>query len=398
MRIKKAGILIIAAAITCTTPAVPMMAADTSESVQEIISDNEIDSLVSDPDKVVDIIMYVKNEAAKQDISDDQIRSLIQTAESTAGVSLSEEEENRIIKIVKQIKDSDIDEEQLRSAVTKAYDKLDQIRSAANKRNLKDSTIHAYCTSVAHFLNHTAKDIDALTTDDVDIFLTEKKLSGISPETYNHYHSGIRFFYKKILKKNWDDDDIPRMKRDRKLPTVLTKAEISAILDATPNLKHKAMIATMYSGGLRVSEVTHLHYDDISRTNKTIHIRDGKSRSDRYTLLADRTLEILTEYWFQCGRPRGILFPSSWTGDYLTKDSVIQFFRESAKRAGIQKHVSTHCLRHSFASHLFESGCDVKYIQALLGHRDPKSTEVYLHVSNKTLLGIRSPFDEMGGE
>ena len=177
---------------------------------------------------------------------------------------------------------------------------FNQIRSAANKRNLKDSTIHAYCTSVVHFLNHTAKDIDALTTDDVDIFLTEKKLSGISPETYNHYHSGIRFFYKKILKKNWDDDDIPRMKRDRKLPTVLTKTELSAILDATPNLKHKAMIATMYSGGLRVSEVTHLHYDDISRTNKTIHIRDGKSRSDRYTLLADRTLEILTEYWFQC--------------------------------------------------------------------------------------------------
>ena len=123
MRIKKAGILIIAAAITCTTPAVPVMAADTSESVQEIISDNEIDSLVSDPDKVVDIIMYVKNEAAKQDISDDQI----QTAESTAGVSLSEEEENRIIKIVKQIKDSDIDEEQLRSAVTKAYDKLEEM-------------------------------------------------------------------------------------------------------------------------------------------------------------------------------------------------------------------------------------------------------------------------------
>ena len=275
---------------------------------------------------------------------------------------------------------------------------FNQIRSAANKRNLKDSTIHAYCTSVVHFLNHTAKDIDALTTDDVDIFLTEKELSGISPETYNHYHSGIRFFYKKILKKNWDDGDIPRMKRDRKLPTVLTKTEISAILDATPNLKRKAMIATMYSGGLRVSEVTHLHYDDISRTNKTIHIRDGKSRSDRYTLLADRTLEILTEYWFQCSRPKGILFPSSWTGDYLTKDSVIQFFRESAKRAGIQKHVSTHCLRHSFASHLFESGCDVKYIQALLGHRDPKSTEVYLHVSNKTLLGIRSPFDEMGGE
>ena len=136
----------------------------------------------------------------------------------------------------------------------------------------------------------------------------------------------------------------------------------------------------------------------IAQENSEENVPDGKSRSDRYTLLADRTLEILTEYWFQCGRPRGILFPSSWTGDYLTKDSVIQFFRESAERAGIQKHVSTHCLRHSFASHLFESGCDIKYIQALLGHRDPKSTEIYLHVSNKTLLGIKSPFDEMGGE
>ena len=278
------------------------------------------------------------------------------------------------------------------------YDEIfSQITNAANKRNLRDSTIHAYCTSVAHFLKYTDKPIDALTTDDVDIFLTEKRLSGISPETYNHYHSGIRFFYKKVLKMNWDDDDIPRMKRDRSLPIVLTKAEISAILDATPNLKHKAMIATMYSGGLRVSEVTHLYYDDISRTNKTIHIRDGKSRFDRYTLLADRTLEILTEYWFKCGRPTGILFPSSWTGDYLVKDSVIQFFHKSAKRAGIQKHVSTHCLRHSFASHLFEAGCDVKYIQTLLGHRDPRS-EIYLHVSNKTLLGIKSPFDEMGGE
>ena len=276
---------------------------------------------------------------------------------------------------------------------------FNQIRSAANKRNLKDSTIHAYCTSVAHFLNHTAKDIDALTTDDVDTFLTEKKLSGISPETYNHYHSGIRFFYKKVLKMNWDDDDIPRMKRDRKLPAVLTKAEISAILDATPNLKHKAMIATMYSGGLRVSEVTHLHYDDISRTNMTIHVRETKGRIDRYTILSQKNLDLLTEYWYKCGRPKDILFPSSWSGGYLDIASVNQFFKKSAKLAGINRHVSSHACRHSFASHLFESGTDIKYIQSLLGHVDPRSTDVYLHVSNKTLLGIRSPFDNSeGGE
>ena len=170
------------------------------------------------------------------------------------------------------------------------------------------------------------------------------------------------------------------------------------LLDATSNLKYKAIFALMYSSGLRISEVIHLRYEDISRTNMQIYIHESKTHTARYAILSQRALDILTEYWFKCGRPTGILFPSSWSGDYLVKDSVIQFFRKSAKRAGIQKHVSTHCLRHSFASHLFEAGCDVKYIQALLGHRDPRSTEIYLHVSNKTLLGIKSPFDEMGGE
>ena len=276
---------------------------------------------------------------------------------------------------------------------------FNQIRSAANKRNLKDSTIHAYCTSVAHFLNHTAKDIDALTTDDVDIFLTEKKLSGISPETYNHYRSAIKFLYKKVLKIVWDDDTVPAMKRERNLPAVLSRYEINAIIDATPNLKHKAIIATMYSSGLLVSEVVHLHYYDISRTNMTIHVRETKGRIDRYTILSQKNLDLLTEYWFKCGRPKDILFPSSWTGGYLDITGVNQFFKKSAKLAGITRHVSSHACRHSFASHLFESGTDIKYIQSLLGHVDPRSTDVYLHVSNKTLLGIRSPFDNPeGGE
>ena len=127
MRIKKFGALVLAGAIMCTTPAIPAMASDASATVQEVITDNAIDSLASDPDAVGEIIMNVKDAMAQQDISDEQIKSLIQTAESTVGVSLTDEEENKVVKIVKQVKDSNIDEEQLRSTVTKVYDKLEEM-------------------------------------------------------------------------------------------------------------------------------------------------------------------------------------------------------------------------------------------------------------------------------
>lgn len=163
-----------------------------------------------------------------------------------------------------------------------------------------------------------------------------------------------------MLKTVWDDDTVPAMKRERNLPAVLSRDEINAIIDATPNLKHKAIIATMYSSGLRVSEVVHLHYDDISRTNMTIHVRETKGRIDRYTILSQKNLDLLTEYWYKCGRPKDILFPSSWTSGYLDIASVNQFFKKSAKLAGITRHVSSHACRHSFASHLFESGTDIQ--------------------------------------
>ena len=272
-------------------------------------------------------------------------------------------------------------------------DIFELVTIAAQKKNLKESTIRAYCHALTPFLNTANKHWSELTIEDADDYFTAKRLDGIMPETYNHYYGAIRFMYKRVLKLNWDEDEIPRMKRDRSLPTVLTKTEVDAILDATKNLKHKAIFAVMYSGGLRVSEVVHLHYDDISRTNHSIHIRNSKSRMDRYTILADRTLDILTEYWYKCGRPMDILFPSQATKDYLTPNSINLALRNVMAKTDINKHVSTHAFRHSFASHLLESGCDIKYIQALLGHLDPKSTEVYLHVSNKTLLGIKSPFD-----
>jgi len=285
------------------------------------------------------------------------------------------------------------------SEVLFMYDKfLESICFEAQKRNLKSSTYTAYCNAVGYFLKSVNKEASELSSDDVDTFLSSKRLDGISPRTYNYYHSSIRFFFRYVLKLNWDDEDIPRMKLDYSLPTVLTKDEINAIIENTPNLKHKAIIATMYSSGLRVSEVAHLHYDDISRKSMTIHVRNTKNRRDRYTILSKRNLDLLTEYWFKCGRPMDILFPSAWTGSYLDKCSINQFFKKSALRCGITRRVSSHSCRHSFASHLLEAGVDVKYIQVLLGHVDPRSTDIYLHVSNKTLLGIRSPFDAPEGD
>ena len=222
-------------------------------------------------------------------------------------------------------------------------DIFESIRNEAEKRNLRERTIQLYCSDVSYFLRWIGKNVSDLTLEDAESFLTAKRLEGRSPETHNHYRSAIKFLYKKVLKTVWDDD--------------------------------------------------------ISRTNMTIHVRETKGRIDRYTILSQKNLDLLTEYWYKCGRPKDILFPSSWSGGYLDIASVNQFFKKSAKLAGINRHVSSHACRHSFASHLFESGTDIKYIQSLLGHVDPRSTDVYLHVSNKTLLGIRSPFDNSeGGE
>lgn len=191
---------------------------------------------------------------------------------------------------------------------------------------------------------------------------------------------------------------VPRMILDHKLPTVLSPVEIDLLLEAVNDIKYKAMFAVMYSSGMRVSEVIHLHYDDISRTNMQIHVRNTKNRMDRYTILSERCLDILTQYWFEKGRPQGILFPNKFTGSYLTVSTLEQVMRRAVSDAELPVKATPHSLRHSFATHLMEQGVERQYIQALLGHRDPKSTEVYLHVSNKSLLGIQSPFDRKGGD
>ena len=272
-----------------------------------------------------------------------------------------------------------------------------QLEEAGKIRNLKESSINCYKNYVSYFLNYMGKVPEELTCQDVRKFLLTKKDEGLKATTLNLYNSAIRFFYRNVLRILWDDITVPRMIIEHKLPVVLSVDEVDRLLDATDDLKYKAMFATMYSSGMRVSEVIHLHYEDISRNNMQIHVRNTKNRMDRYTILSNRNLALLTEYCFACGRPRNILFPNKFTGEYLTVSSVEQVLRRSASAAGLSG-VTPHCLRHSFATHLMEQGVEQRKIQSLLGHRDPKSTEVYLHVSNKSLMGIRSPFDRKEGK
>lgn len=278
------------------------------------------------------------------------------------------------------------------------YEKyLEQLEEAGKIRNLRERSIICYKNYVSYFLNYESKNPSELTCQDVRAFLLAKKDEGLKATTLNLYNSAIRFFYRNVLHVLWDDITVPRMILEHKLPTVLTVTEIDRLLDAVDNIKYKAMFATMYSSGMRVSEVIHLHYGDISRTNMQIHIRDTKNRMDRYTILSERNLEILTNYWFEKGRPRGILFPNKFTGNYLTVSTLEQVMRRAVSDAELSVKATPHSLRHSFATHLMEQGVEQRNIQALLGHRDPKSTEIYLHVSNKSLMGIKSPFDRGEG-
>ena len=198
------------------------------------------------------------------------------------------------------------------------YEKyLEKLEEAGKIRNLKERSINCYKNYVSYFLNYVDKAPEKLTCQDVRDFLLAKKDGGLKATTLNLYNSAIRFFYRNVLNILWDDIMVPRMIQEHKLPIVLTADEIDHLLDAVNDIKYKAMFAIMYSSGLRVSEVIHLHYDDISRTNMQIHVRDAKNRMDRYTILSKRCLDILTQYWFSKGRPRGILFPNKFTGNYL---------------------------------------------------------------------------------
>lgn len=274
---------------------------------------------------------------------------------------------------------------------------LQKLQEDLRLKNFAKNTCEDYYRFVKRFLDFTGKDARSITYADIRKFIfhmmdTENKKAS----TINTYTAAIRFFFEFSLGYAWDPKKIPKMKKDRYLPVVLTREEVGMLIDSMDNYKHKAITATMYSSGLRVSEVCHLRYEDVSRSKKMIHVSVSKNRQDRYTILSDRNLEILTEYWYRFGRPRGWLFPSPVRDEPLTTATVGSFIRARARALGLPEGVSPHTLRHSFACHALEDGLSHTFIQQLLGHRSPKSTDVYLQMTSKALMGIRSPFDTFG--
>lgn len=271
---------------------------------------------------------------------------------------------------------------------------FDKLKDECLLRNRTPRTAEAYIASVSHFLKFTGKHPDDLTLDDARDYLISKKKDGVSAATCNHYHSSIRFFYKFVLGKPWDGDFVPRMKRDYHQPEVLTLEEVDRLIETAREPRNKALIALIYSSGLRVSEAVNLAPSDIYMSTMQVHVRYSKNHSDRWTVLSQRALDLLIEYWHSYSFKRDKLFVSTLAPYAPLKTSGAEIvIRQIAKEAGITKRVYPHLLRHSFATHLLEQGVSLEYIQSLLGHRSPASTSIYLHLTNKSMMGIQNPLD-----
>jgi integrase/recombinase XerD len=264
-------------------------------------------------------------------------------------------------------------------------------------RGYSPITVKYYTEHVGRFAKHFNKSPDLLDEDQIKEYLyyciTEKK---ICEGTVNVIHSALKFFYTKTLGRVWNVENLARIKERRKLPVVLSQSEVKSILDATTNLKHKAILTTIYATGIRVSEAANLKVSDIDSQNMQIFIRNGKGKKDRYAMLSKTNLDILREYWKKY-RPSDFLFVGRYGKGHITVRSIQRIFDQSSEKAGVKKDASVHTLRHSFATHLLEAGTDICYIQRLLGHSNINTTTVYLHLRRIDLLNIISPLESLEG-
>ena len=260
-------------------------------------------------------------------------------------------------------------------------------------RNLSQNTQRSYLESVSGMAKHYKMSPDNISKDMAeDYLLYLKNVKRLAPNTVGTVVSGLRCFYNHVLLSGENAPDYSHRKT-RKLPTVLAHEEVWQIINAPENLKHRLILMTIYSAGLRASEVTVLKPEHIDSKRMLIKVENGKGGKDRYTLLSERLLKELRPY-YKIFQPKTYLFPSSYKDKgLLCYESVRSIYENARKKVGIKKGPGPHTFRHSFATHLLEDGYDIRKIQILLGHKSLSTTMIYLHVSRETLSKMKSPLD-----
>jgi len=281
-------------------------------------------------------------------------------------------------------------------------DYLKTFREMVSLRGLTDHTVKSYSTYISAYLSFLEK--LGITPEDAswDIMrgftVSLQKERSLSDRTINAAISQLRFFTLYVLHKPWDPYQLPLRKFDSYLPFVPTQEEVRLFLSSFTDLKQKAMLVLMYSAGLRVGEVCRLRYEDISRKKMQIHVTHGKNRSDRYAILSQTALDILTQYWFSFGRPSGYLFPKQRDPEKpIDTFYIARHMAAMEEKLGWPHRFTCHSLRHAFGTHLYENGVDILTIKELLGHKSLTSTMIYVHLAANGTKSAASPLDTMGG-
>jgi integrase/recombinase XerD len=259
-----------------------------------------------------------------------------------------------------------------------------------------DSTILTYTSMMVKFLRFMSpKEASQCTSDDLIRMINEFILPNrLSYSFQNQMISSVKKFYGNIYKSVIDPGKLDRPRSRHRLPNVLSKEDVKKIVTVLANEKHRVMLSLIYACGLRRSELLELIPSDIERGRMLLRIRQSKGFKDRIVPLSERTIGILNSY-IEHFKPIKYLFEGQWPGEKYSASSLEKVLKNACKRAGLRKEISLHWLRHSYATHLLESGTDITFIQELLGHKSSRTTEIYLHISTKSLQNIRSPFDDL---
>jgi site-specific recombinase XerD len=269
-------------------------------------------------------------------------------------------------------------------------------------RGLPDTSRDSYLRLFQLFVKHISdqgKSIESLSYDDIQeymLYLINQK--HLTPGSVNNYMSAIRLFCCFVLEWEWNSNKAPRMKRIKTMPVLPPHDAILKLLDAPENLKHRAILSLLYGSGLRASEAANLRIRDINGTDMTVRVQDAKHGTNRYTILAQTTQLILREYFKAQILPHGYslddwLFPGQIPGEHINVRSIKNMFTRFRDRYGLDHRISAHTLRHCFATHCLELGISIAHIQEMLGHKDIKSTLIYVHMTSKSLMGVKSPLD-----